>query len=56
LTPTANLPLVSLTPGKFATGIADTGGVPLLAKSPRIFEKNQIDHNLIFGGLGKDDS
>jgi hypothetical protein len=56
LTPVENLPPVSTTPAvpmaKFATVVVDTGGAPLLANIPRIFEKIQYDPNVIFGGLG----
>jgi hypothetical protein len=40
----ANLPLFSTTPKvlatKFAAGVVDTGGAPLLEISPRIKKKN----------------
>jgi hypothetical protein len=62
-----NLPPVSLTPAgnllpvseaKFAAGVVETSGkVHLdLRISPLILEKIQNDPNVIFRGLGEDDS
>jgi hypothetical protein len=42
--------------GKFATGVIDTGGAPSLASITMNFRKIQNDPNVIFGGLGEDDS
>jgi hypothetical protein len=55
------------TGGKFAAGVVDTGGnFPLVLLIPmvhlhlqislRIFEKIRNEPNVIFGGLGEDDS
>jgi hypothetical protein len=55
------------TGGKFAAGVVDTGGnLPPVSLTPvvhldlriypRIFEKNRNDPNVIFSGLGEDDS
>ena len=53
-----NLPLVSTTPAvtvaKFATGVADVHRD--LRISLRIFRKIPNDPNVIFSGLGEDDS
>jgi hypothetical protein len=46
-----NLPPVSLTP--VATGVVDTGGQPLAANTPRIFEKIRNGPTGILRGLGK---
>jgi hypothetical protein len=69
LTPLANLPLVLTTPavhlakfatcvvytgGKFAIGVVDTRCT--LKISPRIFQKNLNARNVLFRGLGEDDS
>ncbi len=60
LTPVANLPLVSTTPGvpvaKFATCFVDTGGASSLVNISANFQKIRKDPNVIFGGLGEDDS
>jgi hypothetical protein len=71
LTPVANLLPVSTTQAelvaKFANGVIDTDGkfapgvlTPVvhldLRLSPRIFEKNRNDPNIIFRGLGEGDS
>ncbi len=50
------------THNKFAIGVVDTGGnfaasvVDSVANSPRIFVKIRNNPNVIFRGLGKDDS
>jgi hypothetical protein len=68
--PVANLPLVSTTPAvsvaNFAAGVVDTGVVDTgvvdtvlhldLQISPRIFDKIRNDPDVIFRGLGEDDS
>jgi hypothetical protein len=44
------------TGAKFATGVVDTSGAPSLANISVNFRKNLNDSNVIFGGLGEDDS
>jgi hypothetical protein len=44
------------TGGKFATGVVDTGGAPLLANISANFQKIRNNPNVIFRGLGEDDS
>ena len=44
------------TGGKVATGFVDIGGAPSLRISLRIKNKIRNDPNVIFGGLGEDDS
>jgi hypothetical protein len=57
LTLAANLPPVSTTSvelvSKFATGVVDTGGAPLIAQ--QIFKKFEMTL-VLFSGLGEDDS
>jgi hypothetical protein len=47
---------VIYTGGKFAAGVVDTGGAPLLANIPRIFEKIRNGPNGILWGWGETDS
>ncbi len=61
LTLVANLPLVSTTPAvlvaKFAASVVDIGGAPLLVNiSANFRKKNGYDPDVIFRGLGEDDS
>jgi hypothetical protein len=42
--------------GKYATVVIDIGGAPLLANIFSNFQQNQNDLNVIFRGLGEDDS
>jgi hypothetical protein len=60
LTVLENLPLVSTTPAvpvvKFAAGVIDAGSAPSLANISTNFRKNQNARNVIFRGLGEDDS
>ncbi len=60
LTPVANLPPVSTTPGvpeaKFAACFVDTGGASSLVNISANFQKIPNNPNVIFGGLGEDDS
>jgi hypothetical protein len=44
------------TGGNFATGVVDNGGEPSLANISTNFRKIRNDPNVIFGGLGEDDS
>ncbi len=46
---------ISVTSGKIAAGVVDTGDAPLPI-SPRIFKKILIHPNVIFRRLGADDS
>jgi hypothetical protein len=41
---------------KFVDGVVDTGCAPSLVNISEIFEKIRNDPNVIFGGLGEDDS
>ncbi len=45
-----------ITGGKFTTGAADTGGEPWLANISAILRKNLKWPNVVFRGLGEDDS